>query len=52
MASARAGFSESAKEHGFGGSDSSSDSSGDMASESQVSRHGNDVLKLEAEMHV
>ena len=41
MASARAGFSESAKEHGFGEYDSSSDSSGDMASESQVSRPGN-----------
>ena len=52
MPSAGAGFSDSAKEYGFRGSDSSSDSSGGMASESQVSRPGNSMLKSEAEIHI
>ena len=52
MPSARAGFSESAKEHGLGESESSSSRSRGMASESQVSRPGNGGLKSKAEMHV
>ena len=52
MPSAGAGFSGSAKEHGLGGSDSSSDRSRGIALESQVGRPGNGVLKSKAEMHV